>query len=314
VFIGNKNHVDFFKKALENGQLSHAYCLCGPEGVGKETLVKMIAGKILDIPDQSLFQNPNFYYFERELDEKTGKQKKEIPVSQAREIKEKMTRKAWSAKGQILIVDGVQYLNKEAGNALLKALEEPAENSYLFLLGDHEKNILPTILSRCQKVIFNPVSIAEITEGLKKEGYEEEIAKVAAAFSNGLPGKAKRLIEDKEFDEKFKIEIRKWLSMFKMNFFERTASLENIFSEKDGNKARDILIKKMDFWLELWRELLLFKTKGKTNGLLTEIEMSVLPVKPAQIKDIIDEIAQTQNYLKNNVQIRLAVEQLLLKF
>ncbi|HRY36468.1 MAG TPA: AAA family ATPase [Candidatus Magasanikbacteria bacterium] len=314
MFIGNSKNVIFFEKALQNGRLSHAYCFCGPEGVGKFTLAKKIASEILQTPEDKLLQNPNFYYFERSIDEKTGKAKKEITVSQAREIKEKMTRKAWGERGQVLIVDGAQYLNEESGNALLKALEEPAQNSYLFLLGDHEKNILPTILSRCQKVFFHPVGNLELLEGLKKNGYDEKNSEMAVLLANGLPGKAKKLAEDKEFVEEFRTEIRKWLSLLKTDFFGKTESLENIFSDKDGNKARDILIKKTDFWLELWRELLLFKTKKRNSRLLTEAEMILLPYTAKQISEIMDELIKTQNYLKNNVQIRLAVEQFLLKF
>ena len=314
MFIGNKKNVVFFEKAVQNGRLSHAYCFCGPEGVGKLTLARQLASEILQTPEDRLFQNPNFYYFERGIDEKTGKTKKEITVAQAREIKEKMTRKAWGERGQVLIVDGVQYLNEESGNALLKALEEPAQNSYLFFLGDHEKNILPTILSRCQKIFFHPVGYTEILEGLKIWGCDEKTAEMAALISNGLPGKAKRLVEEKSFAEEFKIEIRKWLSMLKTDFAGKTESLESVFSEKDSNKARDILIKKMDFWLELWRELMLFKTKRRASRLLTEAEMASLSYDPTQIREIVDEIVKTQNYLKNNVQTRLAVEQFLLKF
>jgi hypothetical protein len=70
----------------------------------------------------------------------------------------------------------------------------------------------------------------------------------------------------------------------------------------------------MDFWLELWRELMLFKSENKTPDLLNETDLAVLDYKPLEIRLIIDEIIKTQNYLKNNIQTRLAVEQFLLKF
>ena len=314
MFIGNKNQVVFFERAVQNGQLSHAYCFCGPEGIGKTTLAKMVAAQILAVKENNLFQSPNFYYYEREIDEKTGKQKKEITISQAREIKEKMTKKAWGNRGQVLIVEGAQYLNEESGNAILKALEEPAQDSFLFLLSDHEKNILPTVLSRCQKIVFNPVGLGEITQGLVELGFDLKTAELSALFSKGIPGKAVRLAEDNGFREDVKAEVRRWLTLFKMDFYKKIESLEGVLSEKDGNKARDVLIKKMDFWLELWRELLLFKTKKQAGNLLTEAEMTSLNRTPEQIKDNIDNIVKTQNNLKNNVQTRLAVEQLLLKF
>ncbi len=316
MFIGNRQNVIFFEKALENGGLSHAYCFCGQESVGKMTLIKQIAAKILNTDEDKLNQNPNFYCFERGTDEKTGKLKKEITVAQAREIKEKMTRKAWSEEGQVLVLNGVQYLNAEAGNALLKVLEEPAEKSFLFLLGDHEKNILPTVLSRCQKISFLPVSQREIFKSLCASGVETERAQLAASLSKGLPGKAISLAQDEQFFTELKTETRKWLSLFKMNFAEKIESMEDIISDKDkdGNKARELLIKKMDLWLELWRELLLFKTGRQESRLLEAGELAALNYSPEQIGVLMDEIVKTQNYLKNNVQTRLAVEQFLLKY
>lgn len=314
MFIGNQKNLSFFEKVIENNDISHAYCFCGPKGVGKLTFAKMLAAKIFQVTDEDLCRSPNFHYFEREIDEKTGKLKKEITVSQAREIKDKISKKSWDSKGQVFVISEAQYLNEEAGNALLKVLEDPAQGSIIFLLGDHEKNILPTILSRCQKIFFYPVPYQEISTELKKMGIEEERARIASLLSKGLPGKAINLAQDDEFVENFKIEVRKWLSLVKMNFAERLDSLESILAEKDGNKTRDLLIKKMDFWLEFWRELLILKNNKKNNQLLTEIDVTALNYSNAQISYIIDEIIKAQNYLKNNVQTRLVVEQFLLKF
>ncbi|MDO9509866.1 MAG: hypothetical protein Q7J14_01095 [Candidatus Magasanikbacteria bacterium] len=316
MFIGNKKNVIFFEKAMENGGLSHAYCLCGSESIGKLTLAKQIAVKILKTTEDKLSQNPSFYYFERGTDEKTGKMKKEITVAQAREIKDKMTCRGWNEDGQVLILNGAQYLNAEAGNALLKALEEPAEKSFLFLLGDHEKNILPTVLSRCQKISFLPASRVEIVEGLQELKIEKEKADLIAMFSKGMPGKAISLAQDEQFFTELKKEIRKWLSLFKMNFMEKIESLEDVLvdKDKDGNKVRELLIRKMDLWLELWRELLLFKTNQQESKILEAGELVKLNYSPEQIGILMDEIVKTQNYLKNNVQTRLAIEQFLLKY
>ncbi len=315
MFIGNKKNEIFFEKAVINGCLSHAHCFCGPENIGKMTLVKKIASRILSVPENEVYQNPNFYYFEKSVDEKTGKVKKEITIAQAREIRDKMTKKSWNKNGQVLVLNGAQYLNAESGNALLKALEEPAEKSFLFLLGDHEKNILPTVLSRCQKTFFLPVNKKDIFLGLKEKGYDKESAEIAATFAGGLPGRAIAIIENKEIIEELKTEARKWLSLLKMNFTQRLEELENILSEKDGNKVRENLINKFNFWLELWRELLIFKINNKNdNPILKEGELTSLNYNPVQIQTIIEEIINSQNYLKNNVQTRLVVERLLLKF
>ncbi len=86
---------------------------------------------------------------------------------------------------KILLIWLPEYLGKE-GNRLLKLIEEPPENSYIFLIAENRDDILPTILSRCQQFYFPLLSERVIQEGLiNQQGIEMARAEWVAAAAQG---------------------------------------------------------------------------------------------------------------------------------
>ena len=88
-------------------------------------------------------------------------------------------------------------MNLESANSLLKTLEEPPEYSMMILIADNVNSILPTILSRCQKIQFQPLSPEEISEIMIREewvsGLEE--AEPVAMMSQGSMTLARQLLD-----------------------------------------------------------------------------------------------------------------------
>jgi DNA polymerase-3 subunit delta' len=82
-------------------------------------------------------------------------------------------------------------MSPEAANAFLKTLEEPPPGNLLILNVAEPMNVLPTILSRCQKVVFNPVPASLISKWLEEKiKVEPQRAELLARLSDGSPGKA----------------------------------------------------------------------------------------------------------------------------
>lgn len=77
-----------------------------------------------------------------------------ISIAQAREIQRFLSFKPYFGKGRVVVVDGFERINEHASSALLKTLEEPPAQSTLILLSQQVQAIMPTILSRVQKVRF----------------------------------------------------------------------------------------------------------------------------------------------------------------
>ena len=97
---------------------------------------------------------------------------------------------------RVIIIDTADDLNTNSCNALLKLLEEPPKNT-LFLLISHQPNLLlPTLQSRCQKLLFAALAQNDFKAVLTTIGCEiapaEEVS--LSILSNGSAGVACRLI------------------------------------------------------------------------------------------------------------------------
>ena len=137
--------------------------LSGKRGLGKSTLAYHIVNYILSTNEEfkydsnnfiinknnrsfKLLQNnshPNFYLIDLLND------KKNIDIAQIREMITYTNKSAFNNMPRFILIDNIENLNKNSVNALLKVIEEPNENIFFILINNNEKNILPTLMSRC---------------------------------------------------------------------------------------------------------------------------------------------------------------------
>ena len=137
--------------------------LSGKKGLGKSTLAYHIINYILATNEEykydsskytinennrsfKLLQNnshPNFYLIDLLND------KKNIDVGQVREMITYTNKSTFNDMARFILIDNIENLNKNSVNALLKVIEEPNENVFFILINNNEKNILPTLKSRC---------------------------------------------------------------------------------------------------------------------------------------------------------------------
>jgi DNA polymerase-3 subunit delta' len=96
---------------------------------------------------------------------------------------------------RIVVLYPAQTLNIISGNALLKSLEEPPNNTVFLLVADSPDRLLPTILSRCQKVPVAPPSVSQSTDWLKTHGVAEPAQWLAAA--GGAPLRALEMSKER---------------------------------------------------------------------------------------------------------------------
>jgi DNA polymerase-3 subunit delta' len=143
--------------------------LSGKRGLGKSTLAYHIINHILSIDEEFKYDtcnyiinknnrsfklllnnsHPNFYLIDLLND------KKNIDVAQIREMITYTNKSTFNNMARFILIDNVENLNKNSVNALLKIIEEPNENVYFILINNNEKNILPTLRSRCLSFKIN---------------------------------------------------------------------------------------------------------------------------------------------------------------
>lgn len=119
-----------------------------------------------------------------------------IRIAQIRALCETLSLKPYEAKIRVVIITDAHAMNAAAGNALLKMLEEPPQNTLLVLTARQTADLLPTIVSRCRPVRFAPIARRTIASKLVEEhGLEHQAAGVLAAVADGSLTRVKTLLQ-----------------------------------------------------------------------------------------------------------------------
>ncbi len=118
-----------------------------------------------------------------------------IKVDQIREIKERARFRPFEARVRVVILEEAQHLKEEAANALLKILEEPPPQNLFVLTVLEPQMLLPTIVSRCCHIRFQPLDDPVIQTFLRQEGrLSEDQARDWSALAGGSLERARRLV------------------------------------------------------------------------------------------------------------------------
>jgi DNA polymerase-3 subunit delta' len=109
-----------------------------------------------------------------------------IKINSVRDLRREATLSSFEGGKRVFIISNAEEMNAEASNSLLKTLEEPSSDSVFILTTAHKEQLLPTILSRCQLVQFDPLSEEELQEALRtRNGVEADQAALIARLSHG---------------------------------------------------------------------------------------------------------------------------------
>ncbi|AOX19739.1 DNA polymerase III subunit delta' [Kozakia baliensis] len=194
-----------FRDALAHGRMHHAWLLSGPAGIGKATLAFRLARILLNATDPqraagrrvTAGTHADLLVIERKTDEKRGRLRGEIVADDVRPIQSFLRRTAAEGGWRVVIVDGAEFLNRHAANALLKLLEEPPPQTVLLLTTSSPGALLPTIRSRCRSLVLSPLSENDMRAVLAEQGYDAAEWPRLIAQAQGAPGRAEFLGRDR---------------------------------------------------------------------------------------------------------------------
>src|SRR5438067_1424348 len=216
--LGNEAAEIELRRLFAAGRLPHALLLSGPRGIGKATLAFRLArfvlangagatppaglfgeGEGLAIePDSGVFHrvasggHADLLTVERGYDPRRRRLRGEIVVDDVREIANFLRLTPAEGGWRVVIVDGADEMNRNGANALLKILEEPPSRALLLLVAHSPGRLLPTIRSRCRRMVLSPLAPA-LVDGLLtryRPDLDESQREGVAALAGGSIGRA----------------------------------------------------------------------------------------------------------------------------
>ncbi|MFH1744102.1 MAG: DNA polymerase III subunit delta' [bacterium] len=218
---------------------------------------------------------------------------------------------AWQSPSEadwkVFILRQAERMRQEAANSLLKVLEEPSPHALFVLLTDNLKGILPTILSRSQRIRVAPPPPEELVKELIATGnISQESAETLARVSGGQPGRARDLMEESWLEQ------RDGLIQL-LQKLRHGSRLEILLNSQAWGRDRAAAREKLDALLSLLRDGLILSVGGDPNLLLNVDQTDTLTSiwKDATIDEMIsafEAVVDGLNGLDRNLNVQNVLE------
>jgi DNA polymerase III subunit delta' len=318
--IAQDKIISLLSHSLETNAVAHAYLLVGPRHVGKGTLALNLAQALnCDGPEVPCGQCRSC---RRILDGKHADvtiiglgSGTEIGIDDIRGLQRLANLPPYEGKCKVFIIDEAEYLSTEAANALLKVLEEPPQKVVWLLLAAEEQRLLPTIISRCQRLELKPVPSERAQDVLiNSYNIDAEKARLLTRLCHGCFGWALSALTSDDILEQRARRITSLFSLLTADLGQRFAYAQELASQFSQDRRAGAEV--METWLDWWHDLMLIK--GGCREAIINADYEVALEKQAralslsEIKEFLANLCLLQEEITNNVNPRLAMEWLML--
>lgn len=331
-----------------SGRLAHAYLFVGPADTGKFAMAMNMAKAInceaggVD-PCDSCRQcgliergnHPDVYVL------RPQKASRSIAIGRVRELQREISLKPLTGACRVAVIVGADRLGTPAANSLLKSLEEPPPGTIFILTCEDTSGLLPTVLSRCQRINFMPISRESVEEFLRTErGIDSSHATVISHLAEGSISTALAYCEPSEMKWRKRLldgvsspgdvlsafeEAARLDDHFREYRKESTASVRSADPEADSDEvaatAKGLLIQEISrilaIYLSWFRDVLMAKVTER-DDLFTNIDRIAQIRKAASRMEVdeiigrIEEIDEMASRIEKNINRKTALDLLLL--
>ncbi|MCP4689732.1 MAG: DNA polymerase III subunit delta', partial [Desulfobacterales bacterium] len=233
-----------------------------------------------------------------------------IRIVQIRDLCGALTLKPFEARIRVVIISDAQAMNPSAANALLKVLEEPPDRTVFILTTEKASDLLPTVISRCRKIRFPPVSRERLAAWLvETEGLDAGDARILSNLAAGSRAKALSM------HRKGWITRRRWLLKQAASLGARSMGSRLAFAEK-LSRDTGTLPDALEILASWQRDLLVCKVApGKVinQDVMDDVAAAARGLSAEGPLSIIETIHATRRAIEANGNIRLCLEALTMK-
>lgn len=210
---GHQRELKYLSSMKYMGVLPHAVLFTGQRGIGKRLIAESFLSSFFCREDNTPCGTcvtcrqiaagtfPDFIVLER--DDKgripVGTKDRLMPGT-VRWLIERLS-KASTTGNYCVIIDGVDAISEAGQNALLKTIEEPYSKAYIILISESRTGVLPTIISRCTEIAFQPLKNSEVLNIIRSKGQMLPETEFYIDISGGSAYTALKLHEENVFNE-----------------------------------------------------------------------------------------------------------------
>lgn len=328
--LGQGQAKNILTRALEHGTVAHAYLFYGAESIGKKRTAVEFA-KALNCaepgPDGScghcssclkIDQNRHPDFFLVEPTRKPKSRDVNINIDEVRELQKMLGYMPYEGRYKVAVIDGVEKMLLQACNAFLKTLEEPPASTVLILVTAHLHQLLPTIISRCQGVKFNPLPADAVRAILERHPEAEGMSagEIGLRVQRSRGQVARALAEDAEEIGRYREDL---LELIGQIGFHRMDLLFHWSREMGKNRELPEIQKILEELLGLLRDTAVLQVGGGPETLINgDIAHRLAPLaarKPrAAVLSMMEAVFRTRNILNQNANVQLSLETMLMQF
>jgi DNA polymerase-3 subunit delta' len=209
-------------------------------------------------------------------------------------------------KYKVNILIDAEKMREEAANAFLKLLEEPPPQTVFLLTTNRPDQLLPTILSRCQQLRFDPLLPDTIEEALiDREEMEPEAASMLARMADGSYSRALELAENDALMTSRELV----LDFFRAAYTQKVESLDRCIQELQ-NQGRERVKNVLRLMLRWMRDLLLYRTMGEEAPLVNVDQKEAVArfcdnLPDADLEGMVTLVEEAMELAERNVRVSL---------
>ena len=255
--------------------------------------------------------HPNCLVINNALDEDDNSPTKKIKIEEIRKIKNFLHMTSASTGHKIVFVDNVDLVNKNAGNALLKIIEEPPKKSLIILTTSFLARMLPTIRSRARIIKVRPLNLQNFTKvmNLCDSSLDSQLLSYLYELTSGSPGRALDITENDG------IEVHKKIRNVIFNLEkENSLSLQEILNTTPKEKFDKQYVSMFQLLSFLLNKALKFKFSVDRKSLIEGDEKNfyIDIIRKFSVPEILDIKEKIEELYAKSIALNLNKKQIIL--